>query len=413
VRAPLAPLLLALAATARAGASEPDLSAVREGLLAPGREARERAETVARELARTDPAGVGALWDGLDLQARCLLVRALAGAGTRHAALVALERAGDPEPEVFRALLDGLAAGGEVALFAPLAAELPAARQEALDDLRLRWHVEAEMVRLKAPWGPTGQYKGQYKKLKALGAGVLPILFDIVMDRARPLPGESAAGPYAPIHPGMAYFDPQELRHMAAYAFSDTVAKSDLATIERLLGLYFAYRDSTGRHHRFEREEIAPTLAFDLYDLGIRKPAEDHIRALERRANANFDEELLEVVWDLGYAYMRIGRYDRGERWYQRVLVEHPNKAFAAYNLACSFSLRAAGEPGERDRFIVLALGYLERAIDEGYGDWKWMEEDGDLAFLRGEPGYKALLRRLQERYPDRERGKVEKFGSR
>jgi len=415
VRAPLAPLLaLLLLGAANAEAPEPRFEAVREGLLSPGRGAREGAEALARDLARTDPMGVAALWDGLDLRGRCLLVRALGAAGTRHAADVALARAGTGEPELFRALLDGLAAGGEASLFAALPEGIPPARTAAIEELRLRWRLEAELARLKSPSGMTGHYTGQFTRVKELGPGVIPILLDITADRARPLSGETASGPYASIHPDMARFEPGELRGMTAYAFSEVVDKTDAATIDELLRLYREYAQVDEDEFRFEREELAPSMAFSLYDLGIREPALSRIRELESRREYGRFDEVDQALWDLGYAYIRIGLFERGEERYREFLEYSPSKAIAAYNLACNFSMRAQREPGPRAELKELALEYLERSILEfNYGDWKWMEEDGDLSFIRREPRYQALLRHLQQKYPERQKGKVPKRSSR
>ena len=407
MRAPLAPLLLVLlAGVAAADAPEPRFEAVREGLLSPGRGAREGAEKTARELARTDPAGVAALWEGLDLRGRCLLVRALAAAGTRHAAEVAFAKAVAPEAEFFRALLDGLAAGGEASLFAPLPEEMPASRKEAIEELRLRWRLEEELSRLKSPSGPTGHYTGQFARVKTLGPLVIPILLDITADRARPLPGESASGPYASIHPDMTRFDPQELRGLVAYAFAEVAEKTDLATITELLRLHWEFAAADEDEFPFEREDLAPSIAYSLYDLGVRRPALDYIQSLREREAAGDDK----VLWELGYACIRIGRFDEGEMWYASVLDREESRAIAAYNLACNFSMRAQKETRRRERHKELALEYLEKAILEfNYGDWKWMEEDGDLSFIRVEPRYQELLRHLQRKYPEREKGKVPK----
>ncbi len=414
VRAPLAPLLaLLFLGAASADAPEPRFEAVREGLLSPGRGAREGAEALARDLARTDPMGVAALWDGLDLRGRCLLVRALGAAGTRHAAEVALARAGAGEPELFRALLDGLAAGGEASLFAPVPDALPPARRDAIEELRLRWRLEEELARLKSPTGPTGHYTGQFARVEKLGPGVIPILMDITANRARPLPAETAAGPYVSIHPHMARFDPEELRLMTAYAFSEVVQKTDTATIEELLRLHGEYTNADESEFEFEREDLAPSIAFSLFDLGVPRPAKDRIDELERRRAYGRMQEVDEALWDLGYAYIRIGEFDKGAERYGEVLEYSPSKAIAAYNLACNFSMRAAREARHREDFKELALEYLERAImDHSYGDWKWMEEDGDLSFIRGEPKYQELLRHLQRRYPERPKGKVPKGSS-
>jgi len=404
------PIFLVLAAFAAAEAPESPLEGVRGGLLAAGRLARERAESEARQLARTDPAAVAALWDGLDLQGRCILVRALASAGTERAARMALARAADPNPEVFRALLDGLARGGETSLFAPVPEDLPKARQRMIDELRLRWRVEGELAALKSPTGPTGHYRGQYKRLKQFGSDALPVLFDIVVDRAAPLPGEGAAGPYVSIHPGMAHFERQELRQMAASAFGEVADPDDNVTIARLVVLWERYHGLDGDEYRFEREELARDLAFSLFDLGVGAPVGQLIAELRAQTRQGWGLDSVTAMWDLGYACIRIGRFSEGEHWYRQVLEQSPSKAIAAYNLACNFSMRAMQEPAREERFRKEALEYLELAIrDFNYGDWVWMEEDGDLDFIRDDPKYKELLRYLQAKYPERKKGTVAK----
>ncbi|MHC4973403.1 MAG: TPR end-of-group domain-containing protein [Planctomycetota bacterium] len=409
MRAVLLPLALAAAAAA-GGPAKPDPETIRAGLLAPGRDAREQAEVAARTWARTDPAGAAALWKRLDLRGRAILIRALASAGTRHAATIALQHAGDPEPEIFRALLVGLPDGGAKALFTPLPDDLSAVRRRALEAVRLRWRVEAELVRLKSPSGPTGHYEGQYKRIRALGPEVIPIFFDLTMDRASPIPGEGGAGPYRPIHPGMVRFERSELRDLAAHAFGEIVEPTDAATVDRLYDLWARYFHGDRILYRLEREELAPALAFGLHDLGRKKPARAHIDRLEGVAQDGWSFDAVSAMWELGYANIRIGQHTRGEWWYEQVLLSSPSKAIAAYNMACNFSMRAKREPRRRKQFKEKALEYLALAIHRyNYGDWKWMEEDGDLDFIRDEPEYQRLLKKLQRRYPERKKGKVSK----
>jgi len=404
-------LLVFSAAAAAGGPAAPDPETIRAGLLAPGRDAREQAELAAQAWARVDPAGAAALWERLDLRGKTILVRALASAGTRHAATLALRHAGDPEPGIFRALLVGLADGGSKALFTPLPDEVPAARKDAIEAVRLRWKIEAELLRLKSTTGLTGHYEGQYQRFRKLGPAVIPVLFDLTMDRASPLPGEGGAGPYRAIHPGMVHFERRELRGLAAYAFGEIVEKTDAQTIRRLRGLWDRYFDADSERYRFEREELAPALGFSLHDLGYKTPAREYIKRLTRiYAEDRWGFDALSAMWDLGYACIRIGEYEKGQSWYDRVLRVSPGKALAAYNMACNFAMRARREPRLRARFKREALGYLWRAIhDYNYGDWKWMEEDGDLDFIRNEPLYKELLKHLQRKYPERKKGKVSK----
>jgi hypothetical protein len=314
-----------------------------------------------------------------------------------------------PEPEIFQALLAGLLAGGSRSLFADDPGELSPARRTAIDALRFRWRTEEELVRLKSPTGSTGHYQGQYRGLAELGRGVIPILFDIVTDRSRPTPGEGATGRYDPVHPAMAHFERDELRVLAAYAFAEVVKRDDAETIGRLQSLWRSYWEDRSERRRWERQSLAPPLAFSLFDLGFEAPARIYVREVEREANDR-DFDGLEKMWEAAFANIRIGQWADGQKFYNRILRSPANRALAAYNMACLFSTLARDRESGRRRNIETALDFLRRSIEEyNYSDWVWMEEDGDLDFIRKEPEYKRLLAALQKRYPARPRGKVPK----
>lgn len=392
--------------------AEAPTEAIRTGLLAASREARESAARAARIWARRDPAGVDALFEELDLRGRCLLVHALAAAGGRHAAEVASRHAADPEPEVFRALVQGLAEGGRKALFTPLPEGLPEWRAGAVEGLRTQWRVEEELVRLKNPHGPTGHYLGQYSRMKELGRAAYDVLLDIVQDRERPIAGQGGAGPYRALLPGMVRFGREELRTLAAYSFGEIVDPEDDETKDRLVAVYRRYAALDEERFRIEREGLAPALCFSLHDLGVRWPGRNYLRELQDLADSRDWARRREAAWDLGYAYMRLGQPDLGTRQYQRVLdmADGDSKPVTAYNLACAFAMRAMQEPRRRDLFRRMALEYLRQAVEEyNWIDWPWMEEDGDLDFIREEPLYRSLLSRLKAAYPVRERRKVPK----
>lgn len=404
--------------------ARPDPARVREGLDAPAQAAREWAGQQARTWARTDPMSVAQLWKELGLRGRCLLVRALGATGTAHAAQVGMKLAAEAEPEVFRALLGGLAEGGRTALFAEAPAELPEAKRQALAELRLRWRVEEEMARLKSPSGLTGHYTGQYERIKKLGRGILPIFFAMFEDRAYPLPGEAASGPYRSIHPWMVRFEREELRNLAGCAFGEIVDPDDKETLQALVRLFYVYRSMNRLEHPVEREDLAPTLAFALHDLGVRvleagdptaaerllAPARSYLSDLRREARLG-GYDAWRAWWDLGYAYIRLGNPKEGEKWYQMVLeVPQVSRSVAAYNLACNFAMRGLQEPARRDEFKQLSLKYLEKAVNEfSYTDWQWMEEDKDLDLVHDDPRYKVLLHYLKRKYPDRRKGRVSK----
>jgi len=61
-----------------------------------------------------------------------------------------------------------------------------------------------------------------------------------------------------------------------------------------------------------------------------------------------------------------------------------PTDGVVRYNLACSLA-----SSGLRDE----ALEALRRALETGYDDFEYMEQDSDLDSLRQDPAYRALLR--------------------
>jgi Flp pilus assembly protein TadD len=77
---------------------------------------------------------------------------------------------------------------------------------------------------------------------------------------------------------------------------------------------------------------------------------------------------------------------DKGLEWGDRALALDPDDAGVLYNVAC---LNAVGGKPEQ------ALDLLEHAVQNGFGHKEWIEHDPDLASLRTNPRYQALLNRL------------------
>jgi adenylate cyclase len=82
-------------------------------------------------------------------------------------------------------------------------------------------------------------------------------------------------------------------------------------------------------------------------------------------------------------ALCRTGRPDEGFEWAERALDLDPDDAGVRYNAACLFALEGATER---------AIECLEAAIERGFQNRQWFEKDPDLASLRGEPRFQALM---------------------
>ena len=105
------------------------------------------------------------------------------------------------------------------------------------------------------------------------------------------------------------------------------------------------------------------------------------IEARERPANSA-------ALVSLGMVLTQLGRYQEGLAIDQRLVLLHPEDGTAHYNLACSFAL-----VGQREK----ALDALEESVRRGYDDAQHLAADTDMASLRSEARFIALLAQLEK----------------
>jgi TolB-like protein/Flp pilus assembly protein TadD len=82
------------------------------------------------------------------------------------------------------------------------------------------------------------------------------------------------------------------------------------------------------------------------------------------------------------------GRIEEGLGLARRALVIDPNDAGTLYNVACLYA---------NARRYPEAIGFLEQALDAGFSQKEWIENDSDLDPLRKEPRFQVLMRRFQK----------------
>ena len=99
------------------------------------------------------------------------------------------------------------------------------------------------------------------------------------------------------------------------------------------------------------------------------------------------DPGYTEVVEILGSLYTKHGRIADGLKMDRRLVKLQPANATAHYNLACSLAL---------SRRKSEALRSLRNAIDLGYRDFDWMQQDPDLEALKAHPEFLSLLEQLK-----------------
>ena len=94
-----------------------------------------------------------------------------------------------------------------------------------------------------------------------------------------------------------------------------------------------------------------------------------------------------DVIELLGGLYTKHGRVADGLKMDRRLVRILPENATAHYNLACSLALVKKKAD---------ALRSLRQAIELGYRDFDWMQQDPDLEILKDHPQFVALLEQLK-----------------
>ena len=83
------------------------------------------------------------------------------------------------------------------------------------------------------------------------------------------------------------------------------------------------------------------------------------------------------------------GRLQDGLAVDKKLVSLRPTDPTAHYNLACRYALLKQPD---------LALVTLRKAVELGYRDFRYMEEDHDLASVRKDPRFRALVREYRSK---------------
>ena len=84
---------------------------------------------------------------------------------------------------------------------------------------------------------------------------------------------------------------------------------------------------------------------------------------------------------------IKLGNKKLGLEWCNKALELEPEDTAVLYNVVCSYSLLGK---------IEEAIELLGRAVDGGFGQIEWIDNDSDLDPLRDHPNFRALLKKLK-----------------
>ena len=122
-------------------------------------------------------------------------------------------------------------------------------------------------------------------------------------------------------------------------------------------------------------------------DLGRK---EDSIRAVRRsydaaRKHLDLNPDNPRALYMGAAALSLLGESEKARDWLRRARDMEPDDPSVLYNVACVYAMEKMNAEG---------IEALTRAIDNGFGHWKWIEHDSTLDPLRAEPEFVALLAR-------------------
>jgi adenylate cyclase len=134
----------------------------------------------------------------------------------------------------------------------------------------------------------------------------------------------------------------------------------------------------------------APALVRGVYDaLGRHAEAQE----MQRRVVRLVDDQLAAYPDDARALYLSaaallsLGQREKGFERVRRAVAIDPTDTGTLYNAACLYSME-----GQKEE----AMNYLEKAIDNGFAQKAWIENDDDLNNLHDMPRFKALLAKMK-----------------
>lgn len=111
------------------------------------------------------------------------------------------------------------------------------------------------------------------------------------------------------------------------------------------------------------------------------------LETASRESSDNF-----EVLFHLGNAYTRSGRYAEGLNVDVKLCSLAPDNPVVHYNLACSLSLLGR---------IDESLAALQKSLELGYSEFRFIRSDPDMENARRDSRFSKILEMFEKRKPE------------
>jgi beta-lactamase regulating signal transducer with metallopeptidase domain/Flp pilus assembly protein TadD len=92
--------------------------------------------------------------------------------------------------------------------------------------------------------------------------------------------------------------------------------------------------------------------------------------------------------FDVGFDLLRLRRFDESIHAFQKAVELEEKSSAAMYNIACAYSLKGDARSG---------MQWLEKAIEHGFGSEDKLQNDPDIALLRSQAGFDALVKKAED----------------
>jgi hypothetical protein len=223
-----------------------------------------------------------------------------------------------------------------------------------------------------SPDGGFGTYDGAFVHVGELGPGATAICLEMFEN-----PRYEAATPALRHN----YITFGKVRYLAGSALYE-IAGDEI--VPRLRQLYDEAQIGPGDPERLADFEASVATILSLHGNSSRFEQELQLRKMiadqSRRSLVSGS-----IFADVAEMYLKSNRNRSCVRWYRRAAEydRYLNRPVYLYNIACAFS-----RMGELER----GLAALEEAVVAGYAELSWLERDGDLDFLRGDPRFTQIV---------------------